>query len=103
MVRSTYHSDAHDAHGEYKCDIDGLIQWLGERFADVDNSMHFLGNCLIEFADPDHAFVETYFGSSRLRIVYSRHFMNAASSPAFSRHVCVRSRVRQTSRSGSRT
>ena len=29
--------------------------------------MHFLGNCLIEFAGPDHAFVETYFASRRLR------------------------------------
>lgn len=67
LVRSTYHADAYDAHGDYKGDIDGLIKWLDERFASVDNSMHFLGNCLIEFSDPDHAFVETYFGSSRLR------------------------------------
>lgn len=67
LVRSTYHADAYDAHGDYKGGVDGLMTWLAERFADVDNSMHFLGNCLIEFAGPDHAFVETYFGSSRLR------------------------------------
>lgn len=67
LVRSTYHSDAYDAHGGYNGDVDGLLKWLDERFAGVDNSMHFLGNCLIEFAGPDHAFVETYFGSSRLR------------------------------------
>lgn len=67
LVRSTYHADAYDAHGDYKGGIDGLVRWLDERFAGVDNSMHFLGNCLIEFADADHAFVETYFGSSRLR------------------------------------
>lgn len=67
LMRSTYHPDAYDAHGDYKGSVDGLMQWLDERFAGVDNSMHFLGNCLIEFAGPDHAFVETYFGSSRLR------------------------------------
>ena len=68
MVRSTYHPDAYDAHGDYKGGIDGLIEWLDRRFAGVDNSMHFLGNCLIEFVGPDHAFVETYFASRRLRV-----------------------------------
>lgn len=67
LVRSTYHTDAYDQHGEYRGGIDGLIEWLDSRFAGVDNSMHFLGNCLIEFVGPDHAFVETYFVSRRLR------------------------------------
>lgn len=67
MVRSTYHADAYDAHGDYKGGVDGLVKWLDERFAGVDNSMHVLANCLIEFAGDDRAFVETYFGSSRLR------------------------------------
>jgi len=66
-VRSTYHPDARDEHGEYKGDIDGLIKWLEQRFAGIDNSMHFLGNCLIEFAGPGLALVETYFVSRRLR------------------------------------
>jgi ketosteroid isomerase-like protein len=67
LVRSTYHADAHDVHGDYRGGIDGLIEWLDRRFAGVDNSMHFLGNCLIEFAGPDLALVETYFVSRRLR------------------------------------
>jgi hypothetical protein len=67
LVRSTYHDDAHDDHIDYKGGIDGLVAWLGERFAGVDNSTHFLGNCLIEFAAPDLAFVETYYASRRLR------------------------------------
>lgn len=67
LMRSSYHPDAYDEHGDYKGDIDGLIQWLDQRFAGVDNSMHFLGNCLIEFAGPDLALVETYFVSRRLR------------------------------------
>jgi len=66
-VRSTYHPDAIDQHGDYRGGIDGLIDWLDKRFAGVDNSMHFLGNCLIEFASADLAFVETYFASRRLR------------------------------------
>lgn len=66
-VRSTYHPDARDEHGEYQGGVDGLIDWLRKRFAGVDNSMHLLGNCLIEFAAPDLALVETYFVSRRLR------------------------------------
>jgi len=67
LLRSTYHPDAIDEHGDFKGSVDGLIEWLDKRFAGVDNSMHFLGNCLIEFAGPDLALVETYFVSRRLR------------------------------------
>lgn len=67
LVRSTYHADAWDEHGDYKGGIDGLVRWLDARFSGVDNSTHFLGNCLIEFAGPDLALVETYFLSRRLR------------------------------------
>lgn len=67
LVRSTYHPDATDQHGEYRGGVDGLMVWLEARFAGVDNSMHFLGNCLIEFADAQWAFAETYFVSRRLR------------------------------------
>lgn len=67
LVRATYHADATDHHGEYRGDIPGLIRWLDERFDGVDNSVHFLGNCLMEFAGRDFAFVETYFASRRLR------------------------------------
>ena len=66
LVRSSYHPDAYDDHGGYKGNIDGLIHWLDERFAGVNNSMHFLGNCMIEFAGPEVALVETYFVSRRL-------------------------------------
>lgn len=68
LVRSTYFSDAFDDHVEYKGNVDGLIEWLRQRFASVDNSIHFLGNCLIEFASESFAFAETYFASRRLRL-----------------------------------
>ena len=66
LLRSAYHPDAYDAHGEYRGGMDGFIPWLQERLGGVDNSMHLLGQCLIEFAGPDFAFVETYFVSRRL-------------------------------------
>jgi hypothetical protein len=67
LVRSTYHPDATDDHVEYRGDVDGLIAWLSDRFAGVDNSVHFLGSSLVEFVGEDVALVETYFVSSRLR------------------------------------
>lgn len=85
LVRSTYHADAHDDHVEYKGGIDGLIEWLDRRFAGVDNSMHFLGNCLIEFATPDLAFVETYFTSRRLRAPSGDERTGLASADAICR------------------
>jgi hypothetical protein len=66
-MRAAYHPDAYDDHVDYKGDIDGLVAFLKDRFEGVDNSMHFLGNCLIEYAGPDAAFVETYFTSRRVR------------------------------------
>ncbi|KWF32816.1 hypothetical protein WL88_26125 [Burkholderia diffusa] len=67
LLRSTYHPDAYDDHVGYKGTLEGLIEWLDQRFAGVDNSVHFLGNCLVEFATSDLALVETYFTSRRLR------------------------------------
>lgn len=67
LVRSSYHPDAYDEHGSYKGGVDGLITWLKERFSDVDNSTHLLGNCIIEFVSDEKAIVETYYVSRRLR------------------------------------
>ena len=60
-VRACYHDDATDWHGEFRGDADGFIAWVSERHATVPFSMHFLGNCLIEFIDDNSAAVETYF------------------------------------------
>jgi len=59
LVRSCYHEDAVDDHGAYYGDVDGFISWVSERHAGVEQSMHFLGNTLIEL-DGDVAFSETY-------------------------------------------
>ena len=60
-VRATYHSDAYDDHADYKGDIDGFIAFAKSRTGGAVQVMHFLGECLIEFASPDVAIVETYF------------------------------------------
>lgn len=60
-VRTTFHADAYDDHGEYKGGVDGFIEWVSRRHEKVVQSMHFLGNCLIEFASDDVALVETYY------------------------------------------
>jgi predicted NAD-dependent protein-ADP-ribosyltransferase YbiA (DUF1768 family) len=61
LVRATFHPDAHDDHGEYKGGVDGFIAWVSRRHDKVVQSMHFLGNCRIEFLGADVALVETYY------------------------------------------
>ena len=61
LVRATYHPDAHDDHGNYKGDIDGFIASLKKRHAMIEQSMHVVTNCMIEFDGPDSALVESYF------------------------------------------
>jgi len=61
LVRSTYHTDAYDDHGDYKGGIDGFIDFAKSRTGGATQVMHFLGECLIEFAQRDVAVVETYF------------------------------------------
>jgi hypothetical protein len=58
-MRSAYHDDAYDDHGPYKGGPDGLVKWVEEMHVHVEQSMHFLGNCFIEFFG-NFAAVETY-------------------------------------------
>ncbi|MEX0404075.1 nuclear transport factor 2 family protein [Aquibium sp. LZ166] len=60
LIRSAYHSDAHDDHGSYKGDVDGLIEWIMRRHASIDQSMHLIANTLIEFLSNDVAVMESY-------------------------------------------
>jgi hypothetical protein len=66
LVASSYHADAFDDHGAYRGDVPGLVDWLRNRFRDVVDSTHFLGQSLVEMHGPDSAMVETYFVSRRL-------------------------------------
>lgn len=60
-LRDVFHADAIDVHGDFRGGPEGFIDWVRNRHADIPFSMHFLGNCLIEFIDEDTAAVETYF------------------------------------------
>lgn len=61
LVRSAYHPDAHDDHGNYKGGIDGFVDSLVRRHATIEQSMHVIGNIVIEFDGPDSALLEAYF------------------------------------------
>jgi len=63
LVRSIYHPDAYDDHGNYKGGVDGFIESLVKRHATIEQSLHVLANCIIEFDSADGALVETYFSS----------------------------------------
>jgi 3-phenylpropionate/cinnamic acid dioxygenase small subunit len=64
-VRAVYHEGAFDDHGDYKGDVEGFIEFARDRVGPLPQCMHFLGNCLIEFASDDVAAVETYFMTAR--------------------------------------
>ena len=61
LVRSAYHADAVDHHGNYQGGIDGFIDSLIRRHATIEQSLHVVGNIVIEFAGPDSALLEAYF------------------------------------------
>ena len=67
LVAGAYHPDAHDDHGGYKGGVTGLLEWLERRHALIEQSMHFLGNCIIEFESDTAAVAETYC------VVYQRY------------------------------
>ena len=61
LVRSAFHPDAHDDHGNYTGGPEGFIAQCKARHETIEQSMHIVGNMWIEFDGPDGALVETYF------------------------------------------
>ncbi len=60
-LRSAYHPDAFIDQADYKGGLDGLIAFIEPRHLLVEQSMHLLTNCLVEFDSDDGALVETYY------------------------------------------
>ena len=58
-VRSCYHADATDDHGDYRGGVDGFIEFVREQLARWSVTSHFIGNVLMEI-DGDRARVESY-------------------------------------------
>jgi hypothetical protein len=48
LVRSCYHPDAMDNHGDYVGGVDGFIDYIQANLPRFVRTMHFLGNILIE-------------------------------------------------------
>ena len=67
LVRTCFHDDAIDHHGEFRGGPDAFIDWVSKRHAAVPFSMHYLLNCLVEFDSDTVASVETYFWAIQRR------------------------------------
>jgi hypothetical protein len=59
LVRSCYHSDATDAHGDYNGDIDSFLAYAAEFVEAIESMTHHTCQSLIEL-ESDRAWVETY-------------------------------------------
>jgi hypothetical protein len=59
LVRSCYHPDAHDQHGNMEGDVDAFIDMCRRVLPAFEATQHFMGNLLIE-VDGDRARAETY-------------------------------------------
>ena len=67
LVKAAYHDDAYDDHGGYKGGRLGLLDWLERRHGSIEQSMHFLGNCIVDLLSDTTAVAETYC------VVYQRY------------------------------
>lgn len=59
LVRSCFHADAEDHHGNFQGGVAELLDWMWPLLAKYDHTMHFVGNLLVELRG-DAARVETY-------------------------------------------
>lgn len=59
LVRSCYHPDAIDDHGDYVGGIDGFIDYCKGGVPNFESTSHFTGNQLVE-VDGDTAWAEHY-------------------------------------------
>jgi len=68
LIRSAYHVDAWDDHGNWSGDRDRVVEAIMSKPAHVEvtSSMHHVGNILIELAG-DVANVESYFVAYQVR------------------------------------
>ena len=59
LVRSCYHPDAYDDHGSFRGSVDEFLDWVFRLLARYSQTMHFVGNVLVEL-EGDVAAAETY-------------------------------------------
>jgi hypothetical protein len=61
LVRSVYHDDATDLHGDFEGGVDAFIDYLKRRHVNIDQSIHFISNILVELTGPGTSLVESYY------------------------------------------
>jgi hypothetical protein len=61
LVRSVYHPDAVDLHGEFHGGVDAFIDYLVERHSNIEQSIHFVTNVTVELISENRALVESYY------------------------------------------
>jgi SnoaL-like domain len=76
LVRSVFWDDARDDHGNFNGSVSEFIEWQKRHHSGVDQSVHFIGNILIEFADENNALSESYV------IAFHHYLANGAHSRA---------------------
>jgi hypothetical protein len=59
LLRTCYHPDANDEHGDFNGTVDEFVAYLESRQGRTTSSTHFIGNQVIEL-DGDRAWTETY-------------------------------------------
>lgn len=59
LVRSCYHPDAIDDHGDFRGGVDDFIAHVRSTLGRFERTMHFIGNLLVQ-PDGDRARVESY-------------------------------------------
>ncbi|WP_157221103.1 nuclear transport factor 2 family protein [Flavisphingomonas formosensis] len=82
LMASVYHADATEDHGPLQGSPADLIAWVQKRHETIEQSMHFIGNCLVEIAG-ETAFAETY-------CIIVQHERTAARSISSGRDAMVR-------------
>jgi SnoaL-like domain len=62
MVRSCYHPDADDHHGNFAGGVDQALRWVWEVLATYSSTVHLVANMLVEIDPdaPDRARCESY-------------------------------------------
>jgi ketosteroid isomerase-like protein len=59
LVRSCYHPDALDDHGDFRGGIDEFLAYIQQGLPRLERTMHFIGNVLV-VPDGDRARAESY-------------------------------------------
>jgi SnoaL-like domain len=62
MVRSCYHADAQDHHGDFAGGVDEALRWVWEVLATYESTVHLVANMLVEIdpGSPKLARCESY-------------------------------------------